>query len=201
MEWLLIVALFIIAVLVVGWVWRRVRDENDPWGGMIRMSKLFAVPVTLREANDFVVSFHRHNGRTARNGGKFAIGCSDGEGLIGVAIVGNPISATYMDGFTAEVLRLCIKPDSQLGACSFLYGACWRAWRAMGGLRLITYTLATESGTSLKAAGWKVLHKSEGRSNRWEEKSRRDGLARQWQAIYGQQKICWQVGETVLEST
>lgn len=154
------------------------------------LPKLFAVPVTLREANDFVVSFHRHNGRTARNGGKFAIGVSDGNGLMGVAIVGNPISATYMDGVTAEVLRVCVMPDSQTGACSFLYAACWRAWRAMGGRKLITYTLAVESGVSLKGAGWKVLHVSEGH-NRWEEKSGRDGLARQWQAIYGQQKICW----------
>jgi hypothetical protein len=43
------------------------------------MSKLIAVPITLREANAFVESFHRHSGRTSRNGGKFAIGCSDGE--------------------------------------------------------------------------------------------------------------------------
>lgn len=32
MEWLLIAAVFILAVLVVGWVWRRVKkwdEEND----------------------------------------------------------------------------------------------------------------------------------------------------------------------------
>ena len=72
------------------------------------MSKVMAVPMTLREANDFVAAFHRHNGRTARNGGKFAIGASDGSDLWGVAIVGNPISASFMDGFTAEVLRTCV---------------------------------------------------------------------------------------------
>lgn len=156
-----------------------------------KLPKLFAIPMTLKEANAFVESFHRHNGRTVRDGGKFAIGVSNGQGLLGVAITGWPISATYMDGFTAEVLRVCVLPESQLGACSFLYGACWRAWRAMGGKRLITYTLTTESGVSLKAVGWEVLHETKDGHNDWEAKSRMDGKARQWQAIYGQQKICW----------
>ena len=89
-------------------------------------------PITLREANDFVQSFHRHNGRTSRDGGKFAISLvQDGE-LAAVAIVGNPLSATYMDGVTAEVLRLCVRDEAERNACSKLYAACWRAWRAMG---------------------------------------------------------------------
>ncbi len=33
------------------------------------MKDLTIVPVTLREANDFVQNFHRHNGRTSRDGG------------------------------------------------------------------------------------------------------------------------------------
>lgn len=156
--------------------------------------KIVPVPVTLREANDFVVSYHRHNGRTSRNGGRFAIGCSDGERMLGVAIVGNPLSATYMDGYTAEVLRVCVLPDAQRGANSFLYAACWRACRAMGFRRLITYTLTTESGASLRGAGWQVLHTTQGH-NDWAAKSRMDGKERQWQAIYGQQKICWAINE------
>ncbi|GIW81476.1 MAG: hypothetical protein KatS3mg105_3283 [Gemmatales bacterium] len=79
------------------------------------MGKLFVVPISLREANDFVANFHRHCGRTVRNGGKFAIGASDGDGLVGVAIVGNPLSATLMDGYTAEVLRVCVKPGAPKG--------------------------------------------------------------------------------------
>ena len=152
--------------------------------------KLIPIPMTLREANDFVAQFHRHNGRTSRNGGKFAIGVSDGNRLLGVSIVGWPLSATYMDGFTAEVLRVCVLPDSQKGANSFLYASCWRAWRAMGGKRLITYTLATESGSSLKGSGWKILHETKGH-NDWAAKSRMDGKERQWQPIYGQKKLCW----------
>ena len=112
------------------------------------------IPYTLRKANDFVAEYHRHNGRTARNGGKFAIGLSFDDEVVGIAIVGNPLSATYMDGFTAEVLRVCTKPDSPKNSNSMLYGACRRIWFDMGGKRLITYTLTYESGISLKASGW-----------------------------------------------
>lgn len=151
---------------------------------------MFAVPVTLKEANDFVEQYHRHNKRVARNGGKFAIGCSKGDGLLGVAIVGNPISATYMDGVTAEVLRVCVLPDAK-NACSFLYSRCWQAWRAMGGHRIITYTLITETGVSLTAVGWRVLHQTKPSTNDWIRKSIRDGKARQWQPVFGQIKFCW----------
>ena len=154
------------------------------------MSSLFAVPLTLREANDFVAQFHRHNGRTSRNGGKFAIGCSDGDQLVGVAIVGRPISRLLaVSPYTAEVLRTCTSPEAPKGAVSFLYAACWRAWRAMGGRRLVTYTLQTESGASLRGAGWKVVAEVKGDKNGWN----RDGRERDWQPIYGQDKLRWEV--------
>ena len=149
------------------------------------------VPVTLREANDFVENFHRHNGRTARDGGKFAIGVSDGSALVGVAVVGRPLSATFMDGLTAEVLRLCVREESPKGACSMLYQACWRAWRAMGGRRLITYTLKTESGASLRGAGWRVVAECKPTAPGWRKN---DGLnhRREWQPVMGQQKLRWE---------
>ena len=163
--------------------------------------KLIPIPMTLKEANDFVEQFHRHNGRTSRNGGKYAIGVSNGDGLVGVAIVGWPLSATYMDGFTAEVLRVCVLPDAPVGANSFLYAACWRAWRAMGGTRLITYTLVSESGASLKGAGWKILHMTKNGHDDWSAKSKKDGKERQWQPIYGQKKFCWGIGYNHAEKT
>ena len=123
--------------------------QHDPIKG-----KLEIRPTTLRFANDVVADFHRHNGRTARNGGKFALCAWIDETLVGVGIVGNPVSATYMDGFTAEVLRVCVKPGAPDNCCSFLYSACWRAWQAMGGRRLVSYTLKTESGASLRGAGF-----------------------------------------------
>jgi len=148
------------------------------------------VPVTLREANDFVESFHRHNGRTSRNGGKFAIGL-EVEELIGIAIVGNPLSASFMDGRTAEVLRLCVNDDAPKNSCSKLYAACWRAWRAMGGLRLVTYTLQTESGASLRGAGWKVVAETKpiSKNSNW---NKGKNVVREWQPIYGQLKFRWE---------
>lgn len=159
---------------------------------------LEVVPMPLREANDFVENFHRHNGRTARNGGKFAIGASvrggdlDGE-LVGVAIVGNPISASYMDGLTAEVLRACVRPDlpdSIKNVNSFLYGACWRVWRAMGGRRLVTYTLQEESGASLRAAGWHIYREVKPTQDGWRKNDHLNDR-RKWQPVMGQLKFCW----------
>lgn len=152
---------------------------------------LYAIPTTLRKANDFLDGLHRHNGRTSRDGGKFAIACGDGTRVVGVAIVGNPVSATYMDGFTAEVLRVCVLDDAPLGSCSFLYGCCWRAWKAMGGLKLVTYTLTTESGASLRGAGWKIVGECKPHK-RWTERSEHDHVERKDQAIYGQTKLRWE---------
>ena len=150
------------------------------------------VPTTLREANDFVESFHRHNGRTARDGGRFAVGATDERvGLVGVAIVGNPISATFMDGLTAEVLRTCVSPAAPPHVNSFLYGACWRIWRAMGGTRLVTYTLQSESGVSLRAAGWRCVAEVKPTAPGWRKS---DGLtSRRWQPVMGQQKFRWEI--------
>lgn len=153
-------------------------------------SRLQVVPITLRESNDFVENFHRHNGRTARNGGKWAIGAEFGPQLVGVAIVGNPISATFMDGYTAEVLRVCVHPEAPENCNSFLYGACWRIWRAMGGRKLVTYTLQEESGASLRGAGWKIVGEVKPTKAGWHKK---DHLTRQWQPVQGQMKFRWEV--------
>lgn len=153
--------------------------------------KLETIPITLREANDFVENFHRHNGRTSRNGGKFAIGASYGDQLIGVAIVGNPISATFMDGFTAEVLRACTRPDAPKNSNSFLYGACWRVWREMGGRRLVTYTLQTESGASLRGAGWEIVGETKPTRPGWHKNDHLNNR-RKWQPVMGQLKFRWE---------
>lgn len=146
-------------------------------------------PITLRKANDFVSTFHRHNGRTTRDGGKFAISAKDGDELVGIAIVGRPIARLMDDGYTAEVLRTCVLPEAPKNVNSFLYGACWRAWRAMGGRRLITYTLKSESGASLRGAGWKVV--GEVKAQTWERP--KQNRMRRYQQIYGQEKLRWEV--------
>lgn len=148
------------------------------------------VPTTLRKANDFVAAFHRHTGRTTRNGGKFAIALAANKRIAAVAIVGNPLSATLMDGVTAEVLRVCVNANAPHSACSTLYGACWRAWKAMGGRRIITYTLSTEPGTSLKAAGFVKVGETKPTAGGWRKN---DGLVRTETAVLELVKHRWEI--------
>ena len=109
---------------------------------------------------------HRHH--RAPQGGLFAVAVSDACMVRGVAIVGRPVARMLADGWTAEVTRLCT--DGARNACSMLYAAAWRACRALGYRRLITYTLAEEGGASLRAAGWTLIGEAGGGS--WDRKAR-----------------------------
>lgn len=124
------------------------------------------VPITLKEANFFVEQHHRHHKPVT--GHKFSIAASDGEKIVGVAIVGRPVSRYLDDGWTLEVNRLCT--DGTKNACSFLYSAAWRAAKNMGYKKLITYILQSENGASLKASGWKCVGEAGG--IRWTGKRR-----------------------------
>lgn len=149
------------------------------------------IPASLRDANDFVSAHHRHNGRTSRDGGRFAVALTNENAVIGVAIVGNPLSATYMDGFTAEVLRVCVAPDAPKNSNSMLYGACRRVWFEMGGTRLLTYTLPYESGVSLRASGWTCEAEINGHDAKtW---GKNDGKPRTEDAIFALKKLRWEV--------
>ena len=88
--------------------------------------------------------------------------------LVGVAIVGRPVSRYLDDGLTLEVNRLCTTGEKN--ACSMLYAAAARAAKAMGYRKIITYTLDTEPGTSLRAAGWVCAGSAGGK--RWTGKRR-----------------------------
>lgn len=116
------------------------------------------VPISLKDANAYVEQHHRHHRPVT--GHKFSIAASDGEKIVGVAIVGRPVSRYLDDGWTLEVTRLCT--DGTRNACSFLYSAAWRAARNMGYRKLITYILESENGASLRAAGWKCAGKAGG---------------------------------------
>ena len=107
-------------------------------------------PIYLRDANEYVRKYHRHHKPVA--GHKFSIGCEAEGELVGVIIAGRPVSRYLDDGFTLEVTRLCT--NGAKNACSFLYGAAARAAAAMGYQRIITYTLESENGASLRASGW-----------------------------------------------
>jgi hypothetical protein len=108
------------------------------------------VPTTLKQANEFVARHHRHN--KPATGHKFSIALEDAGLIVGVAIAGRPVARHFDDGLTLEVNRTCT--DGTRNANSMLYGAIWRAAKAMGYTRCVTYTQAGESGASLQAAGW-----------------------------------------------
>lgn len=128
---------------------------------------LALTPITLREANAYVLAHHRHHGET--RGCICVVACADSEGAIhGVGIAGRPLSRMLQDGYTAEVTRLCT--DGAQNAPSMLYRALWRACRALGYRRLVTYTLPEEGGTSLRAAGYKLVGEAGGGS--WSRTSR-----------------------------
>ncbi len=122
-------------------------------------------PITLREAQAFIGRHHRHN--VAPQGYKFGMAVNNGDFVVGVATVGRPIARHNDDGYTAEVTRVCVL-DGYRNANSMLYAACWRAARAMGYKRIITYTLPSESGASLRGAGWKVIGQTTQSKNGWD---------------------------------
>ena len=122
--------------------------------------------ISLDEANSFVAAKHRHHPPVV--GHLFSIGAFIGEKLVGVVIVGRPVSRMRDDGLTAEVTRLCT--DGTRNACSFLYGKAARAAFALGFLRIGTYTLPDEGGASLRAVGWTLLGERGG--GEWSSPSR-----------------------------
>jgi len=124
-------------------------------------------PVTRDEADAFIRAHHRHHGCPVGALWRQAVHDPDGK-IVGVAVVGRPVARALDDGLTVEVTRLCT--DGAPNACSMLYSATKRAAEAKGYRRGLTYILASESGASLRAAGWKLLWKVRGRS--WDCPSR-----------------------------
>lgn len=125
-------------------------------------------PCHIRQARDYVKEYHRHN--IPPVGGKFAVACYDGDRICGVAIAGRPVARHSDDGTTLEILRCCT--DGTYNACSKLYGAVCRIAFDMGYCRIITYTLESEGGTSLRAAGFRFDGQAGGKQ--WTGARRRD---------------------------
>ena len=120
------------------------------------MNRYHLTPVAWSTAKEFVGDWHRHHPKPPA-GHKFSIGLADDNNLlVGVAIVGRPSCRHHQDGETLEVTRCCVAPGTPNG-CSMLYGACIRAAHALGYTRVITFTRADESGTSLRASGWRII--------------------------------------------
>lgn len=126
------------------------------------------IPISLKQANEFVEKYHRHHSPVV--GHKFSIGALDNkDSLVGVAIVGRPVSRYLDDGKTLEVTRLCT--DGTYNACSFLYSRCAKIAKDMGYEKIITYILETENGASLRASGW-TLEKENAGGGSWNVPSR-----------------------------
>lgn len=123
-------------------------------------------PIDWKPACRFIKEFHGHH--LPPQGWKFGIAVNNSEKIVGVITVGRPVSRRLDDGWTLEVTRCCT--DRTKNAASMLYGAARRATFALGFKRLITYTLKSEAGTSLKAAGYKCLGEAGGGS--WNKPSR-----------------------------
>lgn len=131
-------------------------------------------PVDFAAACEFIRLHHRHH--LPPVGWKFGIGLSapgyapgdPDRVMVGVITIGRPVARRLDTGKTLEVTRCCTL--GYKNAPSMLYGAAWRAAKALGYTRLITYTLASEPGTSLLAAGWRVVGETRGAS--WSVPSR-----------------------------
>lgn len=118
------------------------------------------VPLTFAEARRYVAEHHRHNEPPI--GHKFSIGLRRDDGtLAGVVVAGRPVARKADDGYTLELVMLTTTGDRN--ACSRLYGAACRAAAALGYRRVITYTLADEPGSSLRASGFTEDGKTDGR--------------------------------------
>lgn len=145
-------------------------------------------PLTFRQACAFVARLHRHN--KPPRGHKFSVGLYDGEQLVGVAMAGRPIARHFDDGLTLEVNRTCT--DGTRNANSMLYGACWRAAKAMGYRRCITYTQSDESGASLRAAGFVRVKDLPARGS-WAESSVKLRKIRDQGGTGGIPRVLWEL--------
>lgn len=149
--------------------------------------KLTHRPATIRSAQEFVRQHHRHS--VVPRGGRFALEAVWAGDVVGVVIVGRPLSRMLDVGTTAEVLRCCVKDGAPRNTPSYLYGAARRVWQAWGGRKLITYTLETEPGDSLRGAGFQVAGRTKSAPSGWS----REGRERQPLAVDAIRKVRWQL--------
>ena len=108
--------------------------------------RLVVGPISLKEAKVFIERHHRHHRPPVGHKFSIAVAVAETGEVCGVATVGRPVSRHLDDG------------------------AAWRATKALGYRKLITYTLPSEGGASLRGAGWTCIGEAGGGS--WSCKSR-----------------------------
>lgn len=149
------------------------------------------IPITLRAASEFIAAHHRHN--KPPRGWKFGVGLERDGVLVGVATAGRPIARAFDNGLTLEVNRTCT--DGTRNANSMLYGAVWRAAKAMGYTRCITYTQADECGASLRAAGFRRVKELAARPGWAESSGANSTVKRDPVGNGGVARVLWEIGE------
>ena len=143
------------------------------------------VPLSLKEANKFVLDYHRHHKPV--QGHKFSIGVIDNDGkLVGAAIVGRPVARMIDAKKVLEVTRLVT--DGSKNACSMLYSAAARVAKELGYEKIQTYILEDEPGISLKASGWN-FETNTTKNHSWNNRSDRrsdqpGGIKQRWAKIF-----------------
>jgi hypothetical protein len=120
------------------------------------------IPITLPTANRYVTKWHRHHAPIPGGFAWWACAAVANGQIVGIAIAGRPTNRNNDDGQTVEVLRVATNGTSN--APSALLGACARAAKAIGARRILTYTLTTEGGASLRGAGWVLECEDVGKS-------------------------------------
>ena len=113
---------------------------------------LCIIPLELRTANELVAKLHRHHKPVQGHGFSLGVLDTSRNELVGAAIVGRPVSRNVPANEVLEVTRLVT--DGTKNACSSLYAAAARVGKELGYLKIQTYILETEQGTSLIASGW-----------------------------------------------
>lgn len=150
----------------------------------IGSTELKIVPMSIKAANQWVAEKHRHNKPVP--GSKFCLGVVDADNILrGVAIVGRPVARKVDDGCTLEVTR--VVTDGWPNANSALYAAARRVAFEMGYTKVITYTLQSESGASLRGAGWKLIGETKMNQLGW---LNREGRVEQ--GVYSESKRKWE---------
>ena len=142
------------------------------------------IPMELREANEFVLKYHRHNKDVLIH--KFSIGLLKDGVLIGVGIVGRPVSRMLDVRGTIEIRRVCII-EGNPNANSIMYSRIKKIAFLLGYTKLITYTLQSESQSSLKGIKARIVAKTKPES--WNRKNR----PREEQNVYKEPKFRWEL--------
>lgn len=123
--------------------------------------------VSQKEAREFIKEHHRHNPPPA--GWLWGQGIFNGPDLVGVIWVGRPVARAIDHTKVVEVNRLCVAHDKfpagfLWNACSQAYAQAAREAKKRGYEKIMTYTLESEEGTTLKAVGWTPVAKTKGGS-------------------------------------